>query len=150
MAAMIDDVLGIGRALDPDVVVFEAFALAGPLAAEVLGIPGVAHMFGPLPPMEAVMLANDAVSPIWRGARTGCAGLGRHLSRPHYPGLPAVLGARRGTGRRIPVPPARAAPADASAPRRSPGRVRHVRHPLQLEPRPLPNGDRGARRRADP
>src|SRR3954468_17808124 len=66
MAAMIDDVLGIGRALDPDVVVFEAFALAGPLAAEVLGVPGVEHMFGPLPPMEAVMLANDAVSPIWR------------------------------------------------------------------------------------
>jgi len=65
MATMIDDVLRIGRTFAPDVVVFEAFALAGLLAADVLGVPGVAHMFGPMPPMEAVVLANDAVSPTW-------------------------------------------------------------------------------------
>lgn len=83
MAAMIDDVLRIGRSFEPDVVLFEAFALAGPLAAEVLGVPGVAHMFGPLPPMDAVVLANDAVSPIWREhGRTvpGWAGIYRHLT----------------------------------------------------------------------
>ncbi len=83
MAAMIDDVLRIGRSFAPDVVVFEAFALAGPLAADVLGVPGVAHMFGPLPPMDAVVLANDAVSPIWREHGRdvpGWAGMYRHLT----------------------------------------------------------------------
>ncbi len=80
---MIDDVLRVGREFDPDVVVFEAFALAGPLAAEVLGVPAVAHMFGPLPPLEAVMLANDAVSPIWRAHGRnvpGWAGMYRDLT----------------------------------------------------------------------
>lgn len=80
---MIDDVLRVGREFEPDVVVFEAFALAGPLAAEVLGVPAVAHMFGPLPPLEAVMLANDAVSPIWRAHGRnvpGWAGMYRDLT----------------------------------------------------------------------
>jgi UDP:flavonoid glycosyltransferase YjiC (YdhE family) len=63
---MVDDVLRHGREFGPDLVLFEAFALAGPLVAELLGVPSVAHMFGPLPPREAVELANDAVSPIWR------------------------------------------------------------------------------------
>jgi hypothetical protein len=64
-------------------VVFEAFALAGPLAADVLGVPGVAHMFGRLPPMDAVVLANDAVSPIWREHGRdvpGSAGIYRDLT----------------------------------------------------------------------
>ena len=80
---MIDDVLRVGREFDPEVVVFEAFALAGPLAAEVLGVPAVAHMFGPLPPPEAVVLANDAVSPIWRAHGRnvpGWAGMYRDLT----------------------------------------------------------------------
>ena len=37
---MIDDVLRHARALAPDLVLFEAFALAGPLVAELLGVPG--------------------------------------------------------------------------------------------------------------
>jgi hypothetical protein len=63
--------------------VFEAFALAGPLVAELLGVPGVAHMFGPLPPQEAVEHANDAVSPIWRSYGwnvPGWTGMYRHLT----------------------------------------------------------------------
>ena len=83
MAAMIDDVLRIGRAFQPDVLVHEAFALAAPLAADVLGVPAVAHMFGPLPPMDAVILANDAVSPIWREhgrSVPGWAGIYRDLT----------------------------------------------------------------------
>jgi UDP:flavonoid glycosyltransferase YjiC (YdhE family) len=63
---MVDDVLRHGQEFAPDLVLFEAFALAGPLVAELLGVPCVAHMFGPLPPRDAVELANDAVSPIWR------------------------------------------------------------------------------------
>ena len=78
---MVDDVLRHGQEFAPDVVLFEAFALAGPLVAELLGVPGVAHMFGPLPPHEAVELANDAVSPIWRS-------FGRDVA----PGGPDVTG----------------------------------------------------------
>ena len=80
---MVDDVLRHGREFAPDVVLFEAFALAGPLVAELLGVRGVAHMFGPLPPREAVEHANDAVSPIWRSyglAVPGWAGMYRYLT----------------------------------------------------------------------
>jgi len=80
---MVDDVLRHGQEFAPDVVLFEAFVLAGPLVAELLGVPGVAHMFGPLPPSEAVELANDAVSPIWRSFGLdvpGWSGMYRHLT----------------------------------------------------------------------
>lgn len=80
---MADDVLRHGQEFAPDVVLFEAFALAGPLVAELLGVPSVAHMFGPLPPHEAVEMANDAVSPIWRSFGRdvpGWAGMYRHLT----------------------------------------------------------------------
>lgn len=80
---MIDDVVRHGREFAPDVVLFEAFALAGPLAAAILGVPAVAHMFGPLPPPDTVELANDAVSPIWRSFgldAPGWAGMYRHLT----------------------------------------------------------------------
>lgn len=80
---MIDDVLRHGQAFAPDLVLFEAFALAGPLVAELLGVPSVAHMFGPLPPHEAVEHANDAVSQIWRSYGRdvpGWAGMYRHLT----------------------------------------------------------------------
>ena len=93
---MIDDVLRIGQDLEPDLVLFEAFALAGPLAAELLGVPAVAHMFGPLPPLETVELANDAVSPIWRAFgrdAPGWAGMYRDLTIQICPPSlePAVL-----------------------------------------------------------
>lgn len=80
---MIDDVLRHGQELAPELVLFEAFALAGPLVAELLGVPAVAHMFGPLPPHETVELANDTVSPIWRSYGRdvpGWAGMYRHLT----------------------------------------------------------------------
>ena len=80
---MVDDVLRHGQEFAPDVVLFEAFALAGPLVAELLGVPSVAHMFGPLPPHEAVEMANDAVAPIWRSFGRdvpGWAGMYRHLT----------------------------------------------------------------------
>jgi hypothetical protein len=37
-ADMIDDVLTCGRELEPDVVLFETYALAAPLAADLLGV----------------------------------------------------------------------------------------------------------------
>ena len=63
---MIDDVLAAGRALRPDLVLFESYAMAAPLAAELMGVPAVNHMLGPLLPNEVWELANDAVSPLWR------------------------------------------------------------------------------------
>lgn len=63
---MIDDVLACGRDLEPDVVVFETYALAGPLAADLLGVPGVHHHISPMLPHEVLQLADDAVSPLWR------------------------------------------------------------------------------------
>jgi UDP:flavonoid glycosyltransferase YjiC (YdhE family) len=106
---MIDDVLRHGQELAPDLVLFEAFALAGPLVAELLGVPSVAHMFGPLPPHEAVEHANDAVSPIWRlyGRNVpGWAGMYRHLTIQICP--PMLEMAQVPTGETLhlrPVPP---------------------------------------------
>jgi UDP:flavonoid glycosyltransferase YjiC (YdhE family) len=103
---MIDDVLRHGRELAPDLVLFEAFALAGPLVAELLGVPGVAHMFGPLPPIETVELANDAVSPIWRAFgcdAPGWAGMYRHLTIQICP--PSLDVARVPTGETLRLRP---------------------------------------------
>ena len=105
---MIDDLMRHAREFAPDVVLFEAFALAGPLVAELLGIPSVAHMFGPLPPREAVEHANDAVSPIWRlygRDAPGWAGMYRHLTIEICP--PMLESARVPTGETLylrPVP----------------------------------------------
>jgi UDP:flavonoid glycosyltransferase YjiC (YdhE family) len=63
---MIDEVVAIGRELGPDLVLFETYALAGPLAAEVLRVPGVHQLISPMLPHEVMALADDAVSPIWR------------------------------------------------------------------------------------
>ncbi len=68
---MIDDVIACGRELQPDVVVYETYAFAGPLAAEILGVPGIHHLISPMVPREVMELANDAVSPLWRSF--GCA-----------------------------------------------------------------------------
>jgi UDP:flavonoid glycosyltransferase YjiC (YdhE family) len=63
---MIDEVVAIGRELRPDFVLFETYALAGPLAADVLGVPGVHQLISPMLPHDVMALADDAVSPIWR------------------------------------------------------------------------------------
>lgn len=63
---MIDDVVEIGGRFPPDIVVFESYAFAGPLAAEILGVPGVHHLISPMLEHEVMELANDALSPLWR------------------------------------------------------------------------------------
>jgi hypothetical protein len=73
---MIDEVVAIGRELGPDLVLFETYALAGPLAAEVLGVPGVHHLISPMLPHEVLALADDAVSPIWRSFDRSSPGYG--------------------------------------------------------------------------
>jgi UDP:flavonoid glycosyltransferase YjiC (YdhE family) len=73
---MVDDVIALGREVRPDLVLFETYALAGPLAAEVLGVPSVHHLISPMLPHEVMELANDAVSPIWRSFDRSTPGYG--------------------------------------------------------------------------
>jgi hypothetical protein len=63
---MIDDVIACGTELEPDLVLFEPYAFAGPLAAAVLGVPGVQHLINPMMPHDVMELANDSVSSLWR------------------------------------------------------------------------------------
>jgi hypothetical protein len=82
-ADMIDGVLECGRRLAPDLVLFDNLALAGPLAADLLGVPGINHLLGPLADHEVFELANDAVSPLWRSFgrdAPGHAGVYRDLT----------------------------------------------------------------------
>jgi UDP-N-acetylglucosamine:LPS N-acetylglucosamine transferase len=73
---MIDDVLACGRQLGPDLVLFETYAFAGPLAAVLLGVPGVHHLIGPMLPHAVLELANDALSPLWRSFGRDAPGYG--------------------------------------------------------------------------
>ncbi len=73
---MIDDIVALGRELRPDLVVFETYALAGPLAAELLGAPGVHHLISPMLPHDVCELADDAVSPMWRSFDRSTPGYG--------------------------------------------------------------------------
>lgn len=65
-ADMIDDVVACGRQLAPDLVLYETYAFAGPLAADLLGVPGIHHLIGPMLPHAVLELANDALCPLWR------------------------------------------------------------------------------------
>lgn len=60
------DLLAVGRAFMPDVVVHVAGAFAAPIVAAVLGVPNVCQGYGALIPTERVAAASDAVGPLWR------------------------------------------------------------------------------------
>ena len=63
---MIDDLVEIGERIRPDLVVFETYAFAGPLAAKVLRVPAVHHLVSPMLPHEVIELADDSLCPLWR------------------------------------------------------------------------------------
>ena len=63
---MVDDVIAVGREMEPDLVLAETFAFAGPPAAAALGVPLVHHLIGPMLPHDVIELVNDAVTPMWR------------------------------------------------------------------------------------
>ena len=65
-ADMIDDVVEVAASFGPDLVLFETYAFAGPLAAEILGVRAVHHLISPMLPHDVMELANDALSPLWR------------------------------------------------------------------------------------
>lgn len=63
---MIDGVLDAGRALQPDLVLYDYLAFAGPLATRLLDAAAVHHLVGPRIPLDVLHLAADALSPLWR------------------------------------------------------------------------------------
>lgn len=65
-ADMIDDVLARAGDFEPDLVLFETYAFAGPLAAELLGVPAVHHLISPMLSEDVMALADDALRPLWR------------------------------------------------------------------------------------
>ena len=63
---MIDDVVACARRFAPDLVMFETYAFAGPLAAAIIDAPPVHHLISPMLPHDVMELVNDALSPLWR------------------------------------------------------------------------------------
>ncbi|WP_370948465.1 nucleotide disphospho-sugar-binding domain-containing protein [Amycolatopsis sp. cg5] len=65
-AAMVDDLVGFGRFWQPDLVVHEPFNLAGAIAAQVLGVPVVKHLWGAdfteLVPVDESVATGDLVT----------------------------------------------------------------------------------------
>lgn len=49
----------------PDLLIHDTYQFAGPIAAATVGVPNVQHTLGPLPPLDALALASDALGPLW-------------------------------------------------------------------------------------
>jgi len=85
---MVDGALGAATEFSPDLVVFDTFALAGPLVADIVGAPSVnIPVTLPLARTELELL-DDAVCPMWRafGRRSpGLAGIYRGLTADLWP-----------------------------------------------------------------
>jgi UDP:flavonoid glycosyltransferase YjiC (YdhE family) len=62
---MAADLIPIARRVQPALIVSDQAELAGPLAAALLGVPGVTHSFGGLLPGPRVEAAGRAVAPVW-------------------------------------------------------------------------------------
>ncbi len=118
-ADMVDDVLACGRELGPDLVLFESYALAGPLVADLLGVPCVQHQLGPLLDPQILVLANDAVSPLWRSFGRDVPGLAGVYGEATVTVCPPSLEPRPvPSGRTLPLRPAPLPEAGAGSPSR--------------------------------
>jgi UDP-N-acetylglucosamine:LPS N-acetylglucosamine transferase len=65
-ALMIDDLIALCSDAKPDLIVFDPYAFAAPLAAAKTGTRAVLHNIGPLLEQSVLDLVADAVSPMWR------------------------------------------------------------------------------------
>ena len=65
MALVLDDLLALGRELEPDLLVFEPYFFAAPLVAAIIGAKPLLHLIGPVMDRTVLELAADAVSPMW-------------------------------------------------------------------------------------
>jgi UDP:flavonoid glycosyltransferase YjiC (YdhE family) len=80
--AMLEDLLPLARSWRPDVIVYDTFDFAAPLAAAVIDITSVSHTLGVRFEGELLDLVAAAVAPLWRKhglAPDATAGLYRHL-----------------------------------------------------------------------
>ena len=139
MPARLTDLLTIADKWQPDLLVHELAELAGPLAAELAGIPHATCGYGPLPEPEIAEIASLAAGRHWTAAGldpSGSPALPFALPRPvppqppgarHRPGTPQRPGQARangGTGRCFGPGLAR---ATADRAHRAP----HLRHDLE-------------------
>jgi UDP:flavonoid glycosyltransferase YjiC (YdhE family) len=115
---MVDGALGAATEFSPDLVVFDTFALAGPLVADIVGVPSLnIPITLPLARTE-LELIDDAVCPMWRafGRRSpGLAGVYCGLTADIWPaGLDVrdVDDGRRLALRPCPVPTGPRRPSD--------------------------------------
>lgn len=76
--AMVQDLLPLARAWQPDVLVHETAELGAPLVAAALGVPAVTHAFGQAVPAALQMAAGEVLADLW--AEHG-------LPQPPYAGL---------------------------------------------------------------
>jgi UDP:flavonoid glycosyltransferase YjiC (YdhE family) len=109
--SMIDGL--VDAAKGADLLVFESYTFAGPLAAAIAGIPAVHHLLGPAPPLEAMELGGDAVSPLWRTWKHDPQPYGSMYRVPTLNICPPVLGAGAIPGG-TEVIPLRPVPLDAT------------------------------------
>jgi UDP:flavonoid glycosyltransferase YjiC (YdhE family) len=75
-AAMLRDLVPAAAAWRPDLLIYETFELAGPIAAAVSSIPSVHHTLSPLPTSDSFRLAGVSAAPLWRGQGLEPAPLG--------------------------------------------------------------------------
>lgn len=62
--ALLDDLIAFGRLFRPELLVWEPFNLAGPVAAAVLGVPGVQQLWGPDSSVTLRMDPEQTIAPL--------------------------------------------------------------------------------------
>jgi UDP:flavonoid glycosyltransferase YjiC (YdhE family) len=66
--AMLRDLRVITAGWRPDLIVYESFEFAGPVAAALCGARAVQHTLSPLPDREVLELTAEAAAPLWTGS----------------------------------------------------------------------------------
>ncbi|MEV0001855.1 nucleotide disphospho-sugar-binding domain-containing protein [Micromonospora sp. NPDC050980] len=69
--ALLDDLVDFGRAWQPDLIIWEPFNLAAPVAAAALRVPGVLHLWGPDSSVTLRLDPESVIGPL--AARFGLA-----------------------------------------------------------------------------
>jgi len=71
--ALLGDLIAFGQTYRPDLLVWEPFNLAGPVAAAVLGVPGVLQLWGPDSAITLRMDPEQVITPLAREFHLGAS-----------------------------------------------------------------------------